>query len=133
MRRNCDLCGVEYETTSKRSRFCGVTCRSRAHRAGGAPKGAPAVRLPVTPPEDVPSNVDVTREVLEQADRLRTPAGIGALTLAAKLDAGGDTGSALAALQKQHMAALELALRDVKVAESPLDELRARREARLAG
>jgi hypothetical protein len=133
MRRNCDYCGNPYDAQTARSRFCGSPCRIRAHRAGGVPEHRPAERRVTQRDDSLPSNVEVTREVLEAADRLRTPAGVGALTLATKLDMGTDTGSALAALQKQHMAALEEALRDAKVAASPLDELRARREARLAG
>lgn len=127
MRRTCEMCGAPFDAKTDRARVCGERCKKRAQRARGTSLSVPLRDA------GVPSNVDVTREVLEEADRLRTPAGVGALTLAAKLDAGTDTGSALAALQKQHMAALELALRDAKVTASPLDELRARREARLAG
>lgn len=64
---------------------------------------------------------------------MHTPAGVNALLLAAKLDAGGDTGSAMAALSKQHLAALAEATKNHKGAADPLDELRARREARRFG
>jgi hypothetical protein len=75
--------------------------------------------------------VDATRAVLEAADRLNTPAGVSALLLAGKMDAGGDTGSALAALAKQHLAVLDEATRGALVAADPVDDLRARRMARL--
>ena len=133
MRRTCEMCGAAFEAKTDRARVCGERCKKRAQRARGAAPSVPLAVRDTSPADGLPSNVEVTREVLEAAERLRTPAGVGALTLAAKLDMGTDTGSALAALQKQHMAALEEALRDAKVAASPLDELRARREARLAG
>jgi hypothetical protein len=68
---------------------------------------------------------------LEEAGRADTPAGVSALLLAAKLDLGGDTGSAMAALAKQHLAALDEALRGALVAADKVDELRRRRERRL--
>lgn len=75
----------------------------------------------------------MTRRALEEAGRLETPAGVGAMVLAAKLDAGGDTGSQLATLQKQHMAAVAEATKDVHQAGDLVDELRAARERRLRG
>lgn len=79
------------------------------------------------------SAAEVTRRVLEDADRLLTPAGVNALLLARKLDQGRDTGSAMASLSKQHLAALAEATSDAQTAADPVDELRRRREARRRG
>lgn len=124
MVRNCDVCGKAYEAKTKRSRYHSETCRKRAQRGGTI--------VPLRERPTVPSAFESTMQVLEMADRLSSPAGVNALLLAAKLDAGGDTGSAMAALSKQHLAALEEALRDAPVAADPLDELRVRRQRRLA-
>lgn len=35
---SCEHCGIEFPCASKRARFCGSTCRSRAHRAMGLRK-----------------------------------------------------------------------------------------------
>lgn len=88
--------------------------------------------MPLREQLEVVSAVEATRQALEEADRLSSAAGVNALLLAAKLDAGGDTGSAMAALSKQHLAALDEALKGARVASNPLDELRERRERRLA-
>lgn len=128
MQRACDSCGKPYEAKTKRSRYCGETCKKRGLRAG-----AVVPLRQVEQPSEELSAVAVTRRVLEDCERLHTPAGVNALLLAAKLDAGGDTGSAMASLSKQHLAALAEATRDVQQAADPVDELRRRREARLKG
>lgn len=125
MQRACDSCGQPYEAKRKTSKFCSPSCRQRNKRSG-----AVVPLREVARPTPELSAVALTRQALEQADRLYTPAGVNALLLAAKLDAGGDTGSAMAALSKQHLAAIAEATKGVKVAADPLDELRARREAR---
>lgn len=124
MQRACDSCGQRYEAARSTSKFCSPTCRQRSKRSGG-----------VVPLREIPaplSAVAVTRQALEQAERLNTPAGVNALLLAAKLDAGGDTGSAMAALSKQHLAALAEATKGVKAVADPIDELRRRRDAKRA-
>lgn len=73
-----------------------------------------------------------TRARLDAAGRLGSPEGMSALLLARKLDQGGDTGSAMAALAKQHLASLEAAVRDAELASDPVDELRSRRQRRLS-
>lgn len=87
--------------------------------------------VPLREQPEVVTLVGATRASLEAAGRESTPAGVNALLLAAKLDLGGDTGSAMAALAKQHLAALEEALKGAPVADDQVDELRARRAKRL--
>lgn len=121
--RECDVCGRSYQAKTRRSRYCGQRCRKRAQRVAE-----------VTPIHvDELSVAEATRRELRAAGRLETAAGMSAVKLAEKLDTGRDTGSAMAALSKQHLTALAEALRGVTLVSSPLDELRARREARLGG
>jgi len=79
------------------------------------------------------TNYAVTLADLERGGRLDTPAGRNALTLASRLDsASGDTGSSIAALSKQHLAALAEALKDAPRADDGVDELAAFRTKRRA-
>jgi len=72
-----------------------------------------------------------TVDALKAADRLETPHGAMALSLARRMDLPGlDTGSALAAVSRQLDAILAVALRGAGVASAPQqlqDELAARR------
>jgi hypothetical protein len=76
--------------------------------------------------------VTATRAELEAAGRLSTSLGAKALALATKIDAGRETGTALAALVRQHDLTHAEALKGAQRAASVLDELRARRDAKLA-
>ena len=75
-----------------------------------------------------------TLTALTEAGRIHTPAGQNALALATRIDGGAtDTGSSIAALSKQHLAAMAEAMKDVEAAKADsVDELRRRREARSA-
>lgn len=70
------------------------------------------------------------RAELAELDRQDTPLGRTALALAARLDAGQDSGASMAALAKQLRETLSAATDGAKVAADPLDELRRRREAK---
>lgn len=129
--RACDHCGVAYEAKRKTSRFCGVNCRNRHARhpelavldgGSGSPTpggGSPASTSPT---------VDAVRRELAAVDRLDSIAGSAALQLAAALDSPTETGSAKASLARQLVATLEVAMKGVKVADDPLDELKRRRD-----
>lgn len=123
--RACEACGREFEAKNRRHRFCSTACRSRGR------DGATVVPLGTDSAPD--SLEDVTRRQLAEVGRESSPEGVNALLLARRLDHGGDTGSAIAALSRQHMAALEAALDDVPPAGDKVDELRKRREQRLSG
>ena len=75
---------------------------------------------------------DATRTALESAERLSTPAGAACMVLAERIDVGQDSGGALAAMVKQLVATLADATRGTKVAASPVDDLRARRDRKRA-
>lgn len=118
----CQVC--DKELVGRQKKFCGDRCFERAR------KRAKRARAEAMPKPEV-SALATTRRVLEEADRLETPAGANAMLLAAKLDACTDTGSAMAALSKQHLAALEAATKNATTTRTELDELRERRAARL--
>lgn len=61
------------------------------------------------------------------------PAAQAALVLAARIDAGADSGASIAAMVKQLHATMAVALEHAELAADPIDELRRRREARRAG
>lgn len=123
--RPCDVCGQPYTAKRPSSRYCGDTCRQRARRAG----------ISNEPPTVTLGGVDgpvaaATAAALEATGMLDSPIGQSTVALARRMDANADTGAGLASLSRELRAALAEALADVTVAADPLDELRARREAR---
>lgn len=126
MQRACDSCGEEYEARRPSSRFCSTRCRVRAQR--GAVQRPPE---PIAEPRQATSGVTgATWAALEAAGRVDTPLGQAAMVLAARVDAGVDTGSGLASLARELRATLDAATRGAQAAVDPLDELRARRDGK---
>lgn len=139
---DCEFCGSEFEAKTKRARFCKQKdCQRARARARKQKQRSPATVTELPRPEGgaVDDSDDsvfaATRAQLEAADRLRTPTGAAALALAKRIDSGSfaDTGSSFAAVVKELRATLGEALADAAVPDDPVDELRARREARRAG
>lgn len=142
MERCCDACDQTYLAKRATSRYCSERCRKRALRARAAGPvvdlGAPKKRKSRDrkPRLDQPTELAVaaaTRTHLTGAGRMETPLGQAALVLAGRIDACRDTGSALASLTKEWRQTMAAATAGVKQADNPLDELRARREARRRG
>jgi hypothetical protein len=144
--RKCDSCGRQYKAASPRSRYCGNTCRSRAHRAAGSsrPEGnvralrsAPPPPTSTTPPAERHGLAGSIETQLAKAGRLDTWQGQGALELAERIESGRDTGSAIASLHRELRAAMTEALRGVGTPESAVtrhrDQLAARRRQRAGG
>jgi len=119
--RTCASCGRQFEAQRSTARYCGSTCRSRAHRA-------PVVSVGQANPLR-----EAVRQELEAAGRLETVLGQQALMLADRLAAQGDTGSAVAALSRELRAVMEAALADAPAAADALDELAERRRRKAAG
>lgn len=129
MQRPCDVCQALYEAKRATSKFCSPACRQRAAR--GAPVVHSAVVVPLPPVGDGPGPIEAaTLEELTAVGRDGSPLGRTALALARKLDAGRDTGAAMASLAKQLEATLGSATEGVTAAADPLDELRSRRDAK---
>lgn len=72
-----------------------------------------------------------TRAQLAAIGRAESPLGATALVLAGRLDAGADPGSAMAAMAKELRGIMADLLKEAPVVADPVDELRARRKARL--
>lgn len=76
-----------------------------------------------------------TAAKLAKAERVDSPEGQAALILAARIEMSvisAETGAGLASLVKQYHATMAEALKDAAKGTSPLDELRSRRERKLA-
>lgn len=125
MRRSCDHCGVEYEAQTTRSKYHSPKCRRAALDAR---KATPVVPLPAreTEPAELSASVQAA---LEDVGRASTPLGLSALLLAGQIEAGGHTGSALAALNRELRSTLAEATRGtVRSSVAAMrDELAARR------
>lgn len=132
-RRNCDSCGKAYSAKTARSRFCSATCRVRASRGVVVPiesaKAAPSDPRP--PAQQLVGVTGATYRELEVAERLDTAYGQAAIVLARRIDAGRDTGSAIATMTRQLRETLAEALKGARREDSKLDELTQRRLERL--
>lgn len=93
------------------------------------------VEFPVQPVEDVPTGglVDATKRELETAEVLDTVLGQQALALAQRILSPASTGASVASLSKELRTVMSEATAGVKVADDPLDELRARRDRKRTG
>jgi hypothetical protein len=135
MRKVCGSCGAGFEARRASAKYCSERCKKRAQRAPGHRKTPRVAPLPVDAPAVVAGSLTAATEAeLDQAGRIDTAVGQAALVLARRIDhAASETGSALASLVREHRATLAEALADVQSAADPLDELRTRRERKLAG
>ena len=105
------------------------TCSPKRRR-----KSSPAVSVVALPSTSAGVGLvaEATRAALVAAERSSTPAGTACMVLAERIDAGQDSGAALAAMVKQLVATLADATRGTKVTASPVDELRSRRDRKRA-
>lgn len=139
MRRTCGCgCGRKFEAKTERRRFYEASCRVRASRGGGAvvdittAKPASAAASESTPAVAELTGVHgATFKELEKAERIGTAYGQAALVLAKRIDAGRDTGSAMATMTRQLRETLAEALKGARREGSKLDELTEKRRQRL--
>lgn len=128
MKRNCVICGGEFEAKRSTAKYDTASCRARASQ-GAAVLGF----TPERSTEDA-GVVAATRRELEDAERLETALGQAALVLARRVESDRDTGSAAAALTREWRATLAEAVKGAGAQASPLDrardELARRRAAR---
>lgn len=130
IKRKCDLCGKAYTAKSKRSKFCSPACRVRNHEGRKPLRAADPPAPDATPSTNV---TDATMTLLVELDRVATPEGQAALVLARKIDAAEDPLSAINGAVKQLSDTLAGLRRQAPKEGNPLDELRARRQARQRG
>ena len=133
MAQRCAGCGGPMPPRIGRGRprkMCETCSPTRKRLPRGTSKTTPAPTITALPGQ--PGVTDATRRELDACGRTDTPLGLAALVLAGRLDSGQESGSSLATLAKQLEATLRAATKGATVAASPLDELRARRDARRA-
>lgn len=124
-------CGRRFASQRSHAKYCSDSCRRRANKAKKAGKVVPidgsAGQVPVV------GMVAATRKELEGAGRLDSSLGQAALAAAARVDANHETGSALAALLREHRAIMGEALKGAPTQADRLDELAERRRRRASG
>ena len=126
MRKRCAMCPAEFEAKRSAAKYCSERCKKRAQRQ---PKPDPAAPMPVDPDAELWT---ATLAELAAASRVASASGQAALLLARRLDSQlTETGSSVAAMIREHRAALADALKGAAAEANPLDELRLRRERKL--
>ena len=128
MRKHCTVCGEEFEAKRNTAKYCSRRCSVRASRQ---PKPGPdQPQMPADPDAELWT---ATLAELTAAGRVESASGQASLLLARRLDSPlTETGSSVAAMVREHRAALADALRGAVAEANPLDELRARRERKRA-
>ena len=126
MTRSCNVCQRPYEAKRATSKYCGVTCRTRASRAGTTEAVVADLPTPSAGLEDA-----LTRE-LDGAGRLDTWLGQSALELARRISSPHESGASIASLTKQLRETMADALKGAATADDALDELRKRRDSKRA-
>ncbi|RMH79004.1 MAG: hypothetical protein D6683_06880 [Actinomyces sp.] len=131
----CGQCGTEFIPRGRHQKWCTPQCREANRRDRKAGKKVEPVPLRPVDGEAIsaPRVIDAVRAELEAGGRQDTPAGRAALALAAAIDLGGQSGSSLAAMVRELRTTMAEAMLGAEIAGDPIDELKARREARLRG
>ena len=136
MQKDCESCGRAFEARG-RAKYCGGTCRKRAHdkRQAAKANGADPGDTPAYDPSIISGRALLVSVVaqLAQAERLNTYAGQQAVTLADRMCSLHETGSAIASLSKELSRVMALALEGANKTTDPIDELRQRRDAKRTG
>ena len=130
--RTCSDCGgpLPKRTGGGRPRiFCENCSPSRRRKKPERVTPLPAI---VTTEPQGNSCEAATREALESVDRVDTPMGQAALALARAVDSGQESGSGLAAVVARLDATIASATSDVRAHGDAVDDLMARRRAKLA-
>lgn len=130
MKRSCAVCKEPFEAQRPQAKYCGTTCRTRAHRGGIARKRGTTEAPPAPTMERETSGLlDAVKAELEAARRTNTVAGQHALELANRIVNAPGMNTGVAALSKQLQNVLAEALRGSTGPQvNPLDELKARRD-----
>jgi hypothetical protein len=130
--RVCAGCGRSFQSKTYRAKSCSAVCRTRVSRANRDPVAPLVSALPL--PEGAAAVGEgceaLVVQALTQANRLRTVKGQIAIALARRVDAS-TVVMGFAALTKELERAYEAAMAGVTAEADPLDEIRARRDAKL--
>ena len=128
MQRSCLVCSGPFEAQRPQAKYCGETCRKRAQRGGIAKTSAPAMVVD----RPVSGLLDAVTAELEAAKRLNSVAGQHALELANRIVSAPGMNAGVGALSKELSRVMAEAVKGSVVVANPLDELRARRDAKRA-
>lgn len=136
MPKVCESCGSRYDALRQTARYCSGKCRKRAQRSGLA---RPAADRASQPPAAAPTSATrgrltaaVLRE-LQDAGRDESALGLACLIAAERLDFSSlESGSALAALNRDFRLAYAAALEKTEATGDVLDELAKARADRIA-
>jgi hypothetical protein len=128
MTRKCEMCGKTFE--AERARYCGSTCRANKTRGAQPVGNAPT---PAVPKRSVSGLLDAVNAELEMLDKLNTVIGQHALELANRIVSAPGMNAGVGALSKELSRVMGDARSTSTVAVDPVDELKARRDAKLAG
>ena len=132
MTRTCQACGKTFEARSPRAKFCGASCRGKAHRGTVVLLGASAPPVARVASAEASGLVESTRAALVAAGRDSDPLGWGALALAEAIASAETPPAAKATLMREFRATMTEVLRGAAKASGPQqlrDELAARRAA----
>jgi hypothetical protein len=130
MDRLCDVCCVPYVAQRRTSRYCSGRCRVRASRAGLSGPGRPVRRVDLVSSGPSALVQAVTAE-LERVGRLDSAYGVMALALARALSSSSYvSGSSVAAMSRELIKVMDIAVEDALVGPDLLDEVRRRREGK---
>ena len=125
MKRLCAAgCGTSLEKRHPSARWCSPRCKKRGQRAPSLVVLPAGDKTGDTAGDAEPALVAATRADLVAAERLATPLGESAMTLARGIAAGQHSGAALAALVREFRATLAEAMRGADRVESDLDRMR---------
>lgn len=129
MQRNCIQCGKPFEGQRVTAKYCSATCRVYRSRSG-PPPARPAVTVQVVSDRPVSGLFDSVHAELEVLGKVDTVDGQHALELANRIVSAPGMNTGVAALSKE----LSRVLGEVRGGSSavlnPLDELKARRDAK---
>lgn len=110
----CESCEEPFTPKTPIQRFCGATCRQRAHRA---------------PKASANGFEKATRKELERLGKLDTMLGQQALVIAARMGSKGETGSAIATLSREHSRLMAAVKAGATPADPVAEAQRKRQEA----
>lgn len=134
----CQQCGVGFDSARDSARFCSARCRKASSRGTPPTGGLPVSRIVtgnvasgVTGNVASGGTVEQVRIELERAERLDTYLGASALALAERIDQSTAV-MGFAALVRELRSTMAAALAGAARAADPLDEVKARRDRKLA-
>lgn len=123
MKVKCGTCGTWFVAQRKTAKYCSSTCRVQASRS-------PAKKTKAKPRRRGPTFESATRDELKRLGKLSTMLGQQAIVLARRMSDETETGSAIAALSREHSRIME-ALGATVPPQDEVGSARDRREAKL--